>query len=92
MVVVLTSAALIINSVTFHSVPMMKRKAIRGWLGCLGNRDMHAALLPENPAFADALQHPRPFTYLVSADHWSVHVLSTPVLYCTHVPLTTHHS
>lgn len=79
---VLASAALIINPITFHSAPVMKGKEIRSWLGCLGNREIHAALLPEKPAFPDALQHPGPLPYLVSATHRSVHVLSTPALYC----------
>lgn len=64
---VLASAALIINPITFHSAPVMKGKEIRSWLGCLGNREIHAALLPEKPAFPDALQHPGPLPYLVSA-------------------------
>lgn len=37
-VVGLARAALIINPITFHSAPVMKVKAIRGWFGCLGNR------------------------------------------------------
>lgn len=79
---VLASAALIINPITFHSAPVMKGKEIRSWLGCLGNREIHAALLPEKPAFPNALQHPRPLPYLVSAAHRRVHVLSTPAFYC----------
>lgn len=54
-VVVLARAALIINPITFHSAPVMKVKAIRGWLGCPGNREVNATLLPENPASPDAL-------------------------------------
>lgn len=57
-VVVVASAPLIINPITFPSAPVMKAKAIRGWLGCLGNREVNAAALPENPAFPDALQDP----------------------------------
>lgn len=56
-VVVLASAALIINPITFHSAPLMKGKAIRSWLGCLGNRQVRAAPLPENSAFPEALLH-----------------------------------
>lgn len=82
-VVVLASAPLIINPITFHSAPVMKVKAIRGWLGCLGNREVNAALLPENPAFLDRhLTAPKTFTYLVSTNHWSIGVLSTPAFYC----------
>lgn len=73
MVVVLAWATLIINPITFHSAPVMKVKAIRGWLGCLGNREINAALLPENPAFTDASQHPGSFTHLVFTSHWSFH-------------------
>jgi len=68
-VVVLARTALIINPITFHSAPVMKVKAIRGWLGCLGNREINAALLPENPAFTDAFQHQGPCTYLASISH-----------------------
>ena len=76
-VVVLARTALIINPITFHSAPVMKVKAIRGWLGCLGNREINAALLPENPAFTDAFQHQGPCTYLASISHWAP-VLSLP--------------
>lgn len=44
-VVVVARAPLIINPITFHSAPVMKAKAIRGWLGCLGNREVNAAAL-----------------------------------------------
>lgn len=82
-VAVLAGAPLIINPITFHSAPVMKVKAIRGWLGCLGNREVNATLLPENPAFPDGyLIAPRTFTYLVSSGHWSIGVLSTPAFYC----------
>lgn len=37
MVVVLTSAALIINPITFPSASVMKVRVIKGWLGFLGN-------------------------------------------------------
>lgn len=78
MVVVLASAALMINPLTFHFALVMKGKAVRGWLGCLGNKEVNAALLSKNPAFPDALQHPGPFIYLVFTSHRRIHILYTP--------------
>lgn len=51
-VAVLASAPLIINPITFHSAPVMKVKVIRGWLGCLGNREVSAPSLPRQTPYS----------------------------------------
>lgn len=51
-VAVLASAPLIINPITFHTAPVMKVKVIRGWLGCLGNREVSAPSLPKQTPYS----------------------------------------
>lgn len=80
-VVVVASAPLIINPITFPSAPVMKVKAIRGWLGCLGNRSKCSSPSRE-PSLPRCLTGPRTLTYLVSTGPWSVWVHSTPTLHC----------
>lgn len=62
-VVVLASAALIINPITFHSAPVKKGKAIRGWLSCLGNRNT-CSTPPRERGLPRCLSAPRPFSFL----------------------------
>lgn len=84
--VVLTSAALIINPITFPSAPVMKVKATKAWFGCLGNRSKCITPLGEH-SLPSCLAATGPFTYLVCTGHWSSNVLPISALYC----ISLHH-
>lgn len=62
-VVVLTSAAIIINPITFLSAPLMKVKVIRGCFGCLGNRNK-CSTPPREHSLPSCLAPPRTFHLL----------------------------
>lgn len=86
-VVVLTSAALIINPITFPSAPVMEVNPIRGWLGCLGNRSK-CSTPPREHCLPSCLTAPRAFYLFGVHWSWNIHVFSIQAFY--HISL--HHS